>query len=510
MQGKDVVDKFGQYQRGEIKAEDVVQSVAGLGTATVGMKTANRMDRSLSTKPELHVEQQPDVGLSNRGYRPQPGERTMTREEYKIQSSAARNFPGKQTEMNCAPQSCQQIIRASNGRTLSEAEMATSAKTSANYNPKTGTLASRVPDVLRAEGVKATTMPNKPERIQSALAEGKGVSSMHDAGKLWGNDAKGGHAVHVTSVVKDSKGKVTHYVINDTGTGQAGRRVTAEQYEGSLLKAPATVTEQPISHGGRTASEARRKAAKAKKGEGGIPPTGKDKSSDSGTTNDLSEAKSRTGRDVDNDVSLGAKQSGNHESEISQKRSQEPNLESKVTSEHDNEIQFSGKKQSWTTDLTPYTGKRVKARNKAIRAVIKDNLPDLNLRYIPEFSPNATTGMARTYEPGRGTQLGHKSFEDRNTLIDVIVHEDLHHRWRDRGVEGDHHFRRGAPYPDSLRYKDMKFYATVARYMRMRGFKHNEDHTNQWSEYVKANKVDRAKIVRNYDAHMTELPEDRK
>jgi Domain of unknown function (DUF4157) len=307
MQGKDVVDKFGQYQRGEIKAEDVVQSVAGLGTATVGMKTANRMDRSLSTKPELNVAQQPDVGLSNRGYKPQPGERTMTREEYKIQSSAARNFPGKQTEMNCAPQSCQQIIRASNGRTLSEAEMAASAKTSANYNPKTGTLASRVPDVLRAEGVKATTMPNKPERIQSALAEGKGVSSMHDAGKLWGNDAKGGHAVHVTSVVKDSKGKVTHYVINDTGTGQAGRRVTAEQYEGSLLKAPATVTEQPISHGGRTASEARRKAAKAKKtGEGDVP-TGKDKSSDSGSTKDSGEVKSRADLDAENDVSLGTR-----------------------------------------------------------------------------------------------------------------------------------------------------------------------------------------------------------
>jgi hypothetical protein len=55
MQGKDVVDKFGQYQRGEIKAEDVVQSVAGLGTATVGMKTANRMDKSLSAKPEIDV-----------------------------------------------------------------------------------------------------------------------------------------------------------------------------------------------------------------------------------------------------------------------------------------------------------------------------------------------------------------------------------------------------------------------------------------------------------------------
>jgi Metallopeptidase toxin 5 len=154
-----------------------------------------------------------------------------------------------------------------------------------------------------------------------------------------------------------------------------------------------------------------------------------------------------------------------------------------------------------------YTGKRVKARNKAIRAVIKDNLPDLNLRYIPEFSPNATTGMARTYEPGRGTQLGHKSFKDRNTLIDVIVHEDLHHRWRDQGIQGDHHYRRGAPYPDSLRRKDMKFYATIARYMRMRGFKYSERHADQWAKYVKANKSDRAQMVHNYNADLPQSPE---
>jgi hypothetical protein len=51
----------------------------------------------------------------------------------------------------------------------------------------------------------------------------------------------------------------------------------------------------------------------------------------------------------------GTKQSGDHESKIAQKGLQETNPENKVTSEHENVIQFSGKKQSWTTDLTPYT-----------------------------------------------------------------------------------------------------------------------------------------------------------
>jgi hypothetical protein len=33
---------------------------------------------------------EPDVGLSNRGYRPEPGERSMTREQWKAQSGASR------------------------------------------------------------------------------------------------------------------------------------------------------------------------------------------------------------------------------------------------------------------------------------------------------------------------------------------------------------------------------------------------------------------------------------
>jgi hypothetical protein len=52
MQGADVVDKVGQYQRGEIKAEDVMQSVAGLTTSAVGMKTTSRMGRNGQTHPQ--------------------------------------------------------------------------------------------------------------------------------------------------------------------------------------------------------------------------------------------------------------------------------------------------------------------------------------------------------------------------------------------------------------------------------------------------------------------------
>jgi hypothetical protein len=253
-----------------------------------------------------------DPWLDRQGYRSQPGERTTTRTEYKTQESARRNFPGKQSEMNCALQSSQQVIRASNGKNLTEAEMITSGKSSAGYNPQTGTAANKIPNVLQAEGVKAKNMPNKPDKIQEALAEGKGVVSAHHAGKLWGNKAQGGHAVHVTGVVKDANGKVTHYVINDTGTGEVGRKVTAQQYEESLLKAPATVTEKPISYGGSTAKRSRQEAAKAKKAE--EKATGG--SSTAGKSEPVS-ARDKTESHVDKDggeVSLGAKR-GHDETE---------------------------------------------------------------------------------------------------------------------------------------------------------------------------------------------------
>jgi Domain of unknown function (DUF4157) len=341
MQGKDVADNVGKYQRGEIKAEDLVQSAMDLTTSTAGMKTANRMDRSLSNKPTKSAPDvaQPDVGLSNRGYRPKPGERTMTREEYKTQSSAARNFPGKQNDYNCAPQSCQQIIRASNGKNLSEAEMATLAKDHANYKSGVGggTPAGKVPEILKAGGVEAQKMVNTPEKIQVALKEGRGVVSSHDAAKLWGVEGNmGGHAVHVTSVVRDSKGNVTHYVINDTGTGKAGQRVPAKQYEESLLKGvPATATEKPISYGGRTASEARRKEAKAEKVKGleDNVPTDNDKLAMSGSTRGASEAKSRTDLDTDGNVRLGTKKVDKAEHDSGKDIGGSESVKSKVTEE---------------------------------------------------------------------------------------------------------------------------------------------------------------------------------
>ena len=166
-------------------------------------------------------------------------------------------FPGQQTGNNCAPQSCQQIVRVATGNNLSEADMAASAQASGGYDPNLGTPANRIPDILDANGVPASNIPNTPESIQGALDQGQGVVSAHNAEDLWpgdpnfvddpNNPISGGHAVHTIDTVRDVDGNVTGYVINDTGTGTAGRVVPADQYEGSLINgAPATATNDPI------------------------------------------------------------------------------------------------------------------------------------------------------------------------------------------------------------------------------------------------------------------------
>ncbi len=170
--------------------------------------------------------------------------------------SPEENFPGQQSGNNCAPQSCQQVIRQATGTNHSEAEMEQIAQGTGAYDPASGTHPGGEADILNAGGVPAHTQPGTPENIQAALDNGQGVVSGHRAGDLWEGDPNytadpdnpidGGHAVHTTGLVRDADGNVTGYVINDTGTGTAGRVVPANQYEGSLDGGPIAVTNDPI------------------------------------------------------------------------------------------------------------------------------------------------------------------------------------------------------------------------------------------------------------------------
>lgn len=115
----------------------------------------------------------------------------------------------------------------------------------------------------------------------------------------------------------------------------------------------------------------------------------------------------------------------------------------------------------WTSDISHVTGKTAKSRNRAIDAMIRRDFPDLKLTHKPQYSPWVNTGIAKN---GLGTHIGHKRFSSSIDLRNSIVHEELHHRWFARGIPaGTHHPRDGSGH-------SKRFYATVNRYLSMRGW----------------------------------------
>lgn len=114
--------------------------------------------------------------------------------------------------------------------------------------------------------------------------------------------------------------------------------------------------------------------------------------------------------------------------------------------------------QQFVSDLSHVTGKAAENRNRAIAASISEDLPNLNLTHTPQYNPWISHGVAQREA---GTQIGRRSFESRAALRNTIVHEELHHRWWKRGIL-NHHPTGSA--------REAKFYETIRRYERMRGW----------------------------------------
>jgi hypothetical protein len=119
-----------------------------------------------------------------------------------------------------------------------------------------------------------------------------------------------------------------------------------------------------------------------------------------------------------------------------------------------------GPAQEWTADLSHVTGKTAAARNRAIQAVIAEDLPNLRLRHVPEYDPFIRTGLA---QEGVGTRIGRNMFCSRQELRNTIIHEELHHRWWERGIPSPHHASEYVP--------NERFYEVIRRYERMRGWR---------------------------------------
>ncbi|MFI1916382.1 hypothetical protein [Nocardia sp. NPDC020380] len=116
----------------------------------------------------------------------------------------------------------------------------------------------------------------------------------------------------------------------------------------------------------------------------------------------------------------------------------------------------------WTADLSHVTGKTATSRNRALEAILSEDFGNLAFSFRPQYSPFVGHGVSKI---GSGIQIGPSAFVSREQLRNTLVHEELHHRWWQRGILDGHHPRDGSN-PE----RTEKFYGIVERYMRMRGW----------------------------------------
>ncbi len=108
--------------------------------------------------------------------------------------------------------------------------------------------------MLDANGIPAESTSQSVDAVRDAVLQGKGVS-VHVHPYWWGpyvkpdpdNPSSWAHEVAVTGVELDENGKVVAFIINDTGTGECGKRIPVSDFDKALEKKGAmTVTKQPI------------------------------------------------------------------------------------------------------------------------------------------------------------------------------------------------------------------------------------------------------------------------
>ncbi|MEM6293060.1 MAG: SpvB/TcaC N-terminal domain-containing protein [Myxococcota bacterium] len=121
----------------------------------------------------------------------------------------------------------------------------------------------------------------------------------------------------------------------------------------------------------------------------------------------------------------------------------------------------------WTSEgaLEQVTGRTAQSRQRAIDAVLKEDLANVKMTHRPRYSPYARTGVASPpgNPDGTGTQIGKNVFSTRKDLVNTIIHEELHHRWWMRGIPSFHHS------PD-MYVPNEKFYRIIERFLRLKGF----------------------------------------
>ena len=171
-------------------------------------------------------------------------------------------FPGQQHFGNCGVQSSQQLIHQATGQNPDEnailgvALAGGYASNSLDDHERGGTGAASRQGLLQEYGVHSSITANPTnEQLGEALKENRGVIAAVDAGTLWGDSRfnGSGHAVTITEGDFSETGVLTHVYVNDTGTGQQGRRMPVDDLKKAFDKyrelggSPSiNITDQPI------------------------------------------------------------------------------------------------------------------------------------------------------------------------------------------------------------------------------------------------------------------------
>ena len=155
----------------------------------------------------------------------------------------------QQSYNNCGVESSRQVINQATGSNLSENGLLSSAINAGNAAgtpgaplafANGGTSAATRQAILANNGVASSVVQTSSQNLGMAMSRGQGAIVSLDAAALWGPPTPPGslHAVTVTGVEYDDAGNRVAVVINDTGTGQCGQRVPANQFDQATAAHP--------------------------------------------------------------------------------------------------------------------------------------------------------------------------------------------------------------------------------------------------------------------------------
>ena len=147
--------------------------------------------------------------------------------------------------MNCGVEAARQITIQATGKQITEDQLLDRAmdkswaQRARTREASGGTSFRGRQQILSDQGVDSTLEHQTMKNILQAVAEGKGVMTSHQCGRLWGKKHSGSHVLLVTGIQYDANGKPWAIVTNDTGEAKScGRRYTFSTFEKSLIKPP--------------------------------------------------------------------------------------------------------------------------------------------------------------------------------------------------------------------------------------------------------------------------------